>query len=150
MRSALISPRATSSTRAITTAPRRSITGEVAAKARIQRMFSRKQIARGLAELANFESFHPERFHDAISRDRFLQDLAQIREARAALLRGTADLSAELADRPDHQRDQDRGTERHAPVDDQQDGDKRDEGEYLAEEFREPVRKGAAHLLDIG
>ena len=108
-----------------------------------------QQIARGLAELADFESFHSEGFHDAVAADGFLQNLAQVREARTAFFRRVADLPAELADRPNHQRNQNRGTQRHSPVDDQQHGDKRDEAEDLAEEFGEPVGKGAAHLLDI-
>ena len=38
-----------------------------------------------LAELADFESLHSEGLYDAISGDGFLQDLAQIRQTRAAL-----------------------------------------------------------------
>ena len=117
----------------------------MAAKALIQRMF-----ACGLTKLSDFESFHPERLHDAISRDGFLQYLAQIGEARTAFLRRPADFPAELAYRPDDERDQDRRTQSHAPIDDHQDGNKSDESEYLTEPFSEPVRKGVANLFDIG
>src|ERR1700728_342505 len=109
-----------------------------------------QQLARGLTEFADFEAFHAEGLHDAIAGDRFLENLAQVREPRAAFFRRTADLATEFADRPHHQWNQDRGAQRHAPVDDQQNGDKRDQREALAEPFRKPIGKRVANLLDIG
>src|ERR1700728_4015697 len=39
-----------------------------------------QQLARGLTEFADFEAFHAEGLHDAIAGDRFLENLAQVRE----------------------------------------------------------------------
>ena len=108
-----------------------------------------QQVARRFAEFADFETLHAEGFHHAVAAHGFLQDLAQVRQARAASLRRAANAPAEFAHRPDHQGNQDRGAQRHAPIDDQQDGDEADEIHDLAEEIREPFGKRAAHLLDI-
>src|SRR5580698_7881135 len=50
-----------------------------------------QQVAPGFAEFANFETFHAERFYDAIAADGFLKYLAEVGEAGTAGFGGAAD-----------------------------------------------------------
>src|ERR1700683_4819141 len=109
-----------------------------------------KQLARGFAEFANFETFHAEGFHDAIAADGFLKYLTEVGEAAAAGFGGAADAAGQFCDGPDDKRDQDRRADGHAPVNHQEHGDKYDQVENLAKEIGQVIGKGGAHLLDIG
>src|SRR6266852_7714831 len=79
-----------------------------------------EQSLRSFAEFANFEIFHAKRFDNAIAADSLLQDLAQVAQARLAVLRGAANLAAEFVVRPRDQRQQDSAAQRHFPIDAEQ------------------------------
>jgi hypothetical protein len=89
-------------------------------------MFSRISL---FAASPNFKIFHAEGFDDAIAADCLLQNLAQVAEARLAVLRGAANLATEFVDRPRDQRQQDSAAQRHFPIDAQKDSQKNDKRE---------------------
>ena len=109
-----------------------------------------EEVARGFAEFFDFETFHAESFHDAIAADGFLKDLAEVGEASAAGFGGAADAAGQLCDGPDDEGHENSRADGHAPVNYEQHGDEDDQAENLAEEIREIIGEGAAHLLDIG
>ena len=83
--------------------------------------------ARRFAELANLKILHAEGFYDAITADRFLQNLAKVAQACLTVFRGAPDFAAELVYRPSDKRQQEAATEGHSPIDPQQHGNKNDE-----------------------
>src|SRR5207245_9171487 len=75
-----------------------------------------QQALRGVLELGDFEILHTESLHDTIPADGLLQNLAEVPKPALTVFRRTANFSSQLSDGHDDQRHQDCCSQRHFPV----------------------------------
>src|SRR5262249_55823485 len=108
-----------------------------------------QQATSGVAKLANLEILHPESFHNAITGNRFLQDLAQLSEPALTTLRRMPDLAAKFADGEHDQWKHDTDSQRHFPVDVEHHEKEDDECEALLKKIGEILGKGYTGLLNV-
>src|SRR5207248_11338740 len=85
-----------------------------------------KQPVRRPAELPDFNLFHAGSLDYAVSPHGFLKNLAEFSRARLTVLHRTADALPQFSHGPNYQRQKDRRTNRHGPIEPKEHGDEYD------------------------